>query len=123
MIPLVALLFGFMLYLMNDIRRIGNRHSDDPLLIVESAKLYTRTASGHELVSCSGVIANTASALEATYIDLRADFYNSKEELIDTITEDSDLKIPRGSKTPFRVRGEADKPLSEYASCKVTTID
>lgn len=121
-VSLLVLFFGFMAYLLNDVRRIGDRNSESRILVVESAKLYARNISGREFVSCSGVIVNT-SVLDATYIDLRADFYNDKNELIDTFAANSNLRIDAHSKSPYRVRNEADKPLTEYNSCTVAVLE
>ncbi len=119
---LLVLFFGFMLYLLNDIRRIGAR-GQSKALVIESANLYARTISGRDFVSCSGVIANDTATLDATHIGLRADFYNNNNELIDTFMNDGNLKIKAGSKSPYRVRNEADKPLSEYRKCTVTVFE
>jgi hypothetical protein len=122
LLPLLLLLFGFLFYLLNDIRRIG-AHGQSKALLVEPSNLYARSVSGRDFVSCSGVIVNETTTLDASYISLRADFYNSKNELIDTFMNDGKLKIKAGSKSPYRVRNEADKPLSEYSKCSVTVLE
>jgi hypothetical protein len=122
LVPMLVLLFGFMAYLMNDLRKVGKPNSEVKILAVEKANLYTRTVSGREYVSCSGDIKNTSN-LKATYIDLRGDFYNSKGELIDTFSSNANLRIDAHSSSPYRIRVEADKPLPEYSSCKVTILD
>lgn len=120
-VPLVALLLGFMLYLFNDILRM-TKSGGPEVLVVESSTLYSRNIAGTDFVSCSGVLTND-SRRDAADIDLRADFFDEKEQLIDTFAVRSNLRVNSGEKSSYRVRAEADKPLAEYKGCKVAVLD
>jgi hypothetical protein len=122
MVPLVIGLFGILAYMLDDVSEMSGRRTDLVALSVESADFYARTISGTDFVSCSGVISNK-SGRDASDIGLRADFFNEKGELIDTFAVRSNLRINSGGKSSYRVRGDADKPLSEYYECKVTIVD
>lgn len=122
MVPLLVGLFGFMFYLLHDVSRLGKRHAGSEALKVESSILYARTVSGTDFVSCSGAISN-ASGRDAADIDLRADFFDDKNKLIDTFAVRSNLRVNNGATANYRVRDQADRPLSEYRNCKVAIVD
>jgi hypothetical protein len=121
-VSMFVVLFGFMFYLLNDVRNYTGRKSPSQALVVETAELYARTVAGIDFVSCSGTLSNPG-ARDADDIDLRADFFDDKEKPIDTLVVRSNLRVNSGTKSSYRVRGEADKPLPEYRSCKVVVVD
>jgi RNA polymerase subunit RPABC4/transcription elongation factor Spt4 len=121
-ILLLLFLGGIIVFLFNDTYRVIGGQNKTPSLNIETENLYTRTVSGRDFVSCSGIIVNKSDR-DASDIYLRADFYNEKNELIDTFATKTNLRIKHGEKSNYRTRDEADKSLVQYKSCKVSVID
>jgi hypothetical protein len=74
-------------------------------------------------IACLGNIKNEQK-YRFTNLKLEANFYDKQDNLIDTILyKDKEISVPPNEDISFRVRGEGQKKLGEYSSCKVTIRD
>ena len=91
---------------------------EDDLAVTETKVNYSKV-EGYGYISCIGKIQNKSN-VKYDELVFEVQFFNSNNELIDTITEyNYDLVVPADDEIAFRVKGGADKDKSEYQNHQV----
>jgi hypothetical protein len=113
--------FGYIYYDSIYLRGLKKEAQKD--LIVSVSEVSEKVEAGKLYVACMGTIKNPAD-FRFGDVELEARFFNSQNELIDTIAySDEELTIPANGDVAFRVRGEAQKETGNYSVCKVNVLD
>ncbi len=88
-------------------------------LSITSSQLHFSKFKDFDYVSCIGKLKNTSNiAWDEPVIEIQ--FFNKENELIDTFTEYIyGMVIPANDTIAFRIKDNADKPITNYKSHKV----
>ncbi len=88
-------------------------------LSIADSKINYTTYDGYNSISCIGTIENHSN-VKWLYPVIEVQFFNSNNELIDTITDRQyNMVVPANDSVAFRLDGQPDKAKSEYVSHQV----
>jgi len=96
-----------------------NNNYRDHIEILDSSFTFSESENWSPIITIGNLKNNFDKDL--TGVVLQVEYYDEKNNLIDTFTEEQySMVIPSSETTSFKLRSDAAKPIEDYATQKVT---